>query len=186
MQRCAWATSHKIEQDYHDTEWGVPVHDDRLLFEMLCLEGAQTGLSWLTILSKRKGYQKAFSNFEVDKVARFTDRKCAKLLENEGIVRHKLKINSVVHNAKMVLKVQKEWGSFSNYIWSFTHNSVVQNNHKKTGDVPSQTPVSELMSKDMKKRGFKFVGPTVCYAFMQGIGMVNDHTIDCHRHAQLK
>ncbi len=183
--RCAWVGASELEVQYHDEEWGTPVHDDRLLFEMLTLEGAQSGLSWNTILNKRAAYQKAFKQFDAKQVAKFTPDQVDELMENAGLVRHRQKLESVVHNANVFLEIQKKWGSFDAYIWAFSHNEVIQNHWKSVDQVPSQTPISNLMSKDMKKCGFKFIGPTVCYAYMQGIGMVNDHTIDCYRYADL-
>jgi DNA-3-methyladenine glycosylase I len=184
-QRCAWVGASDLELKYHDTEWGKPVRDDRLLFEMLTLEGAQSGLSWSTILNKRAAYKKAFSDFDALKITGMRDKRRDALMNNEGLVRHKSKLDSVFHNARIFLEVQKDWGSFAEYVWSFSHNAVIQNKQQSVDGVPSKTPVSELMSKDMKKRGFKFVGPTVCYAYMQGIGMVNDHTVDCFRYKKL-
>lgn len=180
MRRCSWADASPQEQQYHDQEWGVPVHDDRLLFEFLTLEGAQAGLSWLTILNKRENYRKAFDNFEVEKIACYGKQKIAELLDNPGIVRNKLKVNSVVSNAKAFLAIQKEFGSFDQYIWQFVDGKRIQNAWASSSEVPAKTPQSDAMAKDLKKRGFKFVGSTICYAFMQATGMVNDHTTDCH------
>lgn len=181
--RCGWATgAGELDQAYHDAEWGVPLHDDTELFAFLCLEGAQAGLSWSTILKKRDAYMKAFAGFDPKKVARFDNKKVAALLQNEGIVRNRLKVASCIKNAKGVLAIQKEFGSFDTYIWSFVGGKPVQNNRKKMSEIPASTPASEAMSKALKKRGFGFVGPTICYAFMQAVGMVNDHTIDCFRH----
>ncbi len=184
MTRCDWANGSELEMAYHDKEWGVPVHDDRLLFEMLILEGAQAGLSWSTILQKRQGYKKAFDDFDVKKVARYTQKRIDKLLLNPNIVRNKLKVKATVENAKQFLKVQKEFNSFDAYIWSFVNGQPVVNQWKKMSDVPASTPESEAMSKALKKRGFKFVGPTICYAFMQGVGMVNDHLLSCFCYAK--
>jgi DNA-3-methyladenine glycosylase I len=170
---------------YHDKEWGVPVHDDRLLFEFLVLEGAQAGLSWSTILNKRDNYRKAFDNFDAQKVANYHSRKIKKLLADPGIVRNKLKIAAAVQNAKAFLAVQKEFGNFDAYIWSFVHGKPIRNKFKKMKDVPAQTLESDAMSKDLLKRGFKFAGSTICYAFMQAVGMVNDHIVDCFRHDQI-
>jgi len=170
---------------YHDKEWGVPVHDDRLLFEFLILEGAQAGLSWSTILNKRDNYRKAFDNFDAQKIAKYDSRKIKKLLADPGIVRNKLKVSAAVQNAKAFLAVQKEFGNFDAYIWSFVNNQPIRNNFKKMKDVPARTPESDAMSKDLLNRGFKFVGSTICYAFMQGVGMVNDHIADCFRHDQI-
>lgn len=168
--------------EYHDKEWGVPVYDDRLLFEMLCLEGAQAGLSWWTILQKRGNYQEAFNQFDAEKIVTYTEEKLQSLLENEGIVRNKLKIHSVVANAKAFLKIQKEYQSFSAYIWSFVDHKPIVNNWKTIQDVPVSNEISLKMSKQLKKAGFKFVGSTICYSYMQAVGMVNDHTLDCFCH----
>jgi DNA-3-methyladenine glycosylase I len=170
---------------YHDKEWGVPVHDDRLLFEFLVLEGAQAGLSWSTILNKRDNYRKAFDNFDAQKIAKYDAPKIKKLLADPGIVRNKLKIAATVQNAKAFLAVQKEFGNFDAYIWSFVNNQPIRNRFKKMKDVPARTPESDAMSKDLLKRGFKFAGSTICYAFMQAVGMVNDHIVDCFRHDQI-
>ena len=185
MKRCEWANGSALEQEYHDEEWGHPVYDNRLLFEFLILEGAQAGLSWLTILKKREGYKEAFDNFDAEKIAKYDEHKIAELLSNPKIVRNKLKVNATVGNAKSYLKIQDEFGSFSAYIWSFVGGQPIQNSWKNLAETPTSTPESDAMSKDLKKRGFKFVGTTICYAFMQAVGMVNDHTIDCYRHSQL-
>lgn len=179
--RCSWCEGNEIYIDYHDNEWGIPVHDDRELFEMLMLEGAQAGLSWITVLKKREGYRKAFDNFDAKKVAKYTDKKLEKLRENPNIIRNKLKIASARTNAKLFLELQKEFGSFDKYIWQFVGGKPIKNKFKKMTDVPATTPESDAMSKDLKKRGFKFVGSTICYAFMQACGMVNDHVVDCHK-----
>ncbi len=179
MQRCDWANGSELETKYHDEQWGVPVHDDRLLFEMLTLEGAQAGLSWSTILAKRAGYIEAFDNFEVKKIAMYSEAKIAELLLNPAIVRNKLKVNSTVTNARICLDIQEEYGSFDAYIWSFVKGKTIQNSWKKIAEVPPSTELSDAMSKAMKKRGFKFVGTTICYAFMQAVGMVNDHLVGC-------
>jgi DNA-3-methyladenine glycosylase I len=186
VKKCSWALSSAAEEHYHDLEWGVPVHDERLLFEFLILEGAQAGLSWSTILNKRDGYRLAFNNFDADMIARYDDKKINELLANSGIVRNKLKVNAAVVNAQAFLKVQQELGSFDSYIWQFVEGKQLHNAWKKAADVPSSTQTSELMSKDLKKRGFKFVGSTICYAYMQATGMVNDHLIDCYRHVEIK
>jgi DNA-3-methyladenine glycosylase I len=170
---------------YHDKEWGVPVHEDRLLFEFLILEGAQAGLSWSTILNKRENYRRAFDRFDPRKVAKYDARKVKELLGNAGIVRNRLKINATVINAKGFLAVQKEFGSFDAYIWGFTRGKVLQNAPKSPKQIPARTPESDAMSKDLLHRGFKFVGSTICYAFMQAVGIVNDHTIDCFRSSEL-
>lgn len=184
--KCAWAIKHKLEEDYHDSEWGIPVFDDRLLFESLTLESSQAGLSWYTVLKKRDNYRKAFDNFEVLKISKYNQTKINKLLLDAGIIRHKLKINATINNAKIVLDIQKEYGSFSKYIWSFTNGVPLQNNWSSTKDIPSRTELSDTMSKVLKKKGFKFIGTTICYAYMQAIGMINDHTTDCFRHNQIK
>jgi DNA-3-methyladenine glycosylase I len=171
--RCAWADTHELHAAYHDAEWGVPVHDDRLLFEMLNLEGAQAGLSWLTILKKRAGYRKAFANFDAVKVSKFTSAKQKALVKDEGIVRHPGKISAVVDNAKAMLKIKKEFGSFDKYIWSFVGGKTTKRDQAKK--------ICVVMSKDLKKRGFRFVGETTVYAFMQAVGLVNDHSPDCFR-----
>ncbi len=186
MKRCDWANSSILEQEYHDNEWGNPVYDDRLLFEFIILEGAQAGLSWVTILKKREGYREAFDNFDAKKIARYDERKIEELLANPGIVRNKLKVNAAVGNAKAFLNIQKEFGSFSKYIWDIVGGKPIQNSWKSLNEIPTSTPESDALSKDLKKQGFKFVGTTICYAFMQAVGMVNDHTIDCHRHNQLQ
>jgi len=171
--------------EYHDNEWGVPVHDDRKLFEMLILEGAQAGLSWITILKKRENYRKAFDNFDPTTIARYDARKKRQLLRNEGIVRNRLKIDAAIGNAKACLAVQREFGSFDAYIWQFVGTKPKQNHGKSLKEIPTKTSASEAMSKDLKKLGFRFVGPTICYAFMQAVGMVNDHITACYRHHQL-
>lgn len=178
-KRCAWAGDDPLYCAYHDTEWGVPVHDDQRLFEFLILEGAQAGLSWITVLRKRDNYRKAFSGFDPIKVARFDEARRERLMLNEGIIRNRLKIESTVINAKAFLKVQKEFGSFDAYIWSFVGGKPLINTWASLKDVPASTPESDAMSKDLKKRGFKFVGSTICYAFMQACGLVNDHVADC-------
>jgi DNA-3-methyladenine glycosylase I len=178
--RCSWATN-ELSIRYHDKEWGVPVHDDRTLFEFLILEGAQAGLSWNTILNKRENYRRAFDGFDPKKVARYEQRKITKL-GDAGIVRNKLKIAAAVQNAKAFLKVQEEFGSFDRYIWQFVGGKPKVNHWESLGKVPARTPESDAMSKDLLRRGFKFVGSTICYAFMQAVGMVNDHAIDCFRY----
>ena len=180
MKRCGWATN-ELSIAYHDAEWGVPLHDDRGLFEFLILEGAQAGLSWDTILRKRENYRKAFDNFDPAKVARYTEAKCAKLLLDEGIIRNRLKIASAVSNARAFLKVQKEFGSFDKYIWDFVGGKPVVNKLKSMSEVRAKTDISDALSKDLKKRGFNFVGSTIMYAFMQATGMVNDHLTACFR-----
>lgn len=179
MNRCGWVNQDPLYLDYHDKEWGVPVYDDRLLFEYLNLEGAQAGLSWYTILKKRENYRKAFDNFEPAKIVTYDEKKIEELLHNAGIVRNKLKINAVITNAKAFLRVVDEFGSFHEYIWSFVDGKPIQNHFKEMKDVPASTEISDKLSKDLKKRGFKFVGSTICYAFMQAVGMVNDHVVSC-------
>lgn len=185
ITRCKWAGEDPLYCDYHDNEWGVPLHDDKMLFEFLILEGAQAGLSWITILRKRENYRKAFDNFDPNVVVNYIPEKVDELLQNEGIIRNKLKINSAIKNAEAFLEVQGEFGSFDKYIWSFTNGKTIQNSWVNISEVPALTPESEAMSKDLKKRGFKFVGPTICYAFMQATGMVNDHTTDCFRYKKV-
>lgn len=183
--RCGWVNDDPLVIEYHDKEWGVPVHDDRLLFEFLILEGAQAGLSWVTILRKRENYHRAFDNFVPAKVARYDDKKVKELLSDPGIVRNRRKIEAAIQNARALLDIQKEFGSFDSYIWKFVGGRPVQNGRKELAEIPAVTPESKLMSKDLVKRGFKFVGPSICYAFMQAVGMVNDHTIDCFRYSLL-
>jgi len=183
--RCDWCTGSEIEMDYHDNEWGVPLHDDQRLFEFLILEGAQAGLSWLTILKKRDHYLKVFDQFDPRLVAAYSDQKIEQLLQDAGIVRNRLKVSSAVSNAQRFLEVQQEFGSFEHYIWQFTDTKVIQNQWPSMKHIPSNTRESDAMSKDLKKRGFRFVGTTICYAFMQATGMVNDHVIDCYRHTEL-
>lgn len=184
--RCAWSESSEIYQAYHDQEWGVPLHEERALFEFLTLEGAQAGLSWITILKKRESYREAFDNFEVERVARYDERKIEALMQNAGIVRNRLKVQSTVLNAQKYLAVQEEFGSFDQFIWRFVDGRPVQNHRASLSNVPASTAVSDAMSKELKRRGFKFVGSTICYAFMQATGMVNDHATDCFRYKQLK
>lgn len=180
--RCGWSTNDPLYISYHDEEWGVPVHDDRKLFEMLILEGAQAGLSWITILRKRENYRKAFNNFDAKKIIKYDSAKVKSLLANEGIVRNRVKIAATIQNAKCFLEVQKEFGSFDKYIWQFVDGKPLKNNWRSLKEIPAKTSESDAMSKDLKKRGFKFVGSTICYAFMQAVGMVNDHTVDCFRY----
>ncbi len=182
--RCSWCGTEPLYVSYHDKEWGVPSHDDQHLFEMLILEGAQAGLSWSTILKKRENYRKAFDNFDVKKVAKYDSKKVKALLNDAGIVRNKLKINSTIQNAKAFLEIQKEFGSFDKYIWQFAKQK--QNSIKGMKDLKPKTLESDAMSKDLLKRGFKFVGSTICYAFMQAVGMVNDHFVSCYRYKELK
>jgi DNA-3-methyladenine glycosylase I len=183
VTRCKWAEGVSLDYiEYHDKEWGVPVFDDRVQFEFLLLEGAQAGLSWSTILNKREGYRKAFADFDAVKVARFTQKRIDKLLLDPGIVRNRLKVQSAVSNAKAFLAVQKEFGSFSSYIWEFVGGKPIQNEFRKDSDIPATSPESDALSKDLKKRGFKFVGSTIMYAHMQATGLVNDHVVSCFRH----
>ncbi len=184
--RCWWCGDDELYRQYHDEEWGVPVHDDRLLFEFLCLEGAQAGLSWITILRKRDNYRRAFDNFDADKIARYGETKIANLLEDTGIVRNRLKVNGFVKNARAYLELCEQVSTLDQYLWDFVDGKPLQNNWKKSAQVPANTAVSDTMSKDLKKRGFTFVGSTICYAFMQAAGLVNDHTVDCFRHRELK
>lgn len=186
MERCAWANKSPLDTQYHDEEWGVPLHDDRLLFEFLILEGAQAGLSWATILAKRENYRRAFLNFEVGKVAKFDAAKVDALMLDAGIVRNRLKITSAIKNAHAFIAVQKEFGSFDQYIWAFVQGTPIQNNWPSFADIPAKTARSDAMCKDLKKRGFTFVGSTICYAFMQATGMVNDHPVTCPRHVVVK
>ncbi len=182
--RCPWPSTELYVQ-YHDQEWGVPIHDDRLLFEYLILEGAQAGLSWRTVLNKRENYRAAFDNFEAAKIARYNDKKIAQLLANECIIRNRLKINATIQNAKSFLQVQEEFGSFDKYLWRFVDGHPVINRRRSMAEVPARTAISDAMSKDLLKRGFKFVGSTICYAKMQAVGMVNDHLVTCFRHQEL-
>ena len=184
-QRCSWPGDDPLYLSYHDEEWGVPEHDDGKLFELLLLEGAQAGLSWITILRKRENYRAAFDQFDPVAIASYDEAKIQELLANEGIVRNKLKVNAAVSNAKAFLEVQDEFGSFDSYIWGFVDGQPKLNRFNSLSDIPAQTPESEAMSKDLKKRGFKFVGPTICYAFMQAAGMVNDHEVGCFRYPEV-
>ena len=185
-KRCQWCGDNPLYLAYHDEEWGVPVRDDRLLFEFLVLEGAQAGLSWLTILKKRQNYRRAFDNFDCRRVARYTEDDVARLRADAGIVRNRLKIESAVNNARGVIDLQHQYGSFSAYLWEWVDNAPLQNSWHHLAEVPARTPLSDALSKDMKKRGFTFFGSTICYAFMQAVGMVNDHTTDCFRHAEIR
>jgi len=184
VHRCNWPTS-DLAVRYHDEEWGVPVHDDRLLFEFLVLEGAQAGLSWETILRKRQNYRVAFDNFNAGLIARYDERKVEELLNNLGIIRNRLKVTSAIQNARAFLAVQKEFDSFDSYIWQFVDGKPRVNSWRSDGEIPARTPESDAMSKDLKRRGFKFAGSTICYAFMQAVGMVNDHVVGCFRHDQI-
>ena len=184
-KRCAWVSDDPLYQEYHDREWGVPLHDDRRLFEMIILEGAQAGLSWITVLKKRENYRLAFSQFDAQKIARYDARKKRTLMNNAGIIRNRLKIDATIGNARSFLKVVEEHGSFSDYLWEFVDGRPIVNRWRKLSDVPVSTPISDALSKALKSRGFKFVGTTICYSFMQAVGMVNDHTRDCFRHSQV-
>ena len=186
MKRCGWVSDDPLYAAYHDEEWGVPVHDDRVLFEFLLLEGAQAGLSWSTILHKREGYRKAFSGFDPRRVAGYDRRKVERLLADPGIVRNRLKVASAVANASAFLAVQEEFGSFNAYVWRFVDGGPIRNRWRRLRDVPASTRESETLSRDLKKRGFRFVGATICYAFMQATGMVNDHLTDCFRHSEIR
>lgn len=183
--RCTWCLSSELYIHYHDEEWGVPIHEDQQLFEMLCLEGAQAGLSWITVLNKRAHYRKVFDGFDANKIARYSEAKRAKLLADPGIIRNKLKINAFITNAQKYLEVKNEFDSFDQYIWQFVDHQPIINKFSSRKAVPASTIHSDAMAKDLKKRGFKFVGTTICYAFMQASGMVNDHTTDCFRHKEL-
>lgn len=183
--RCAWCGSDPLYVRYHDEEWGVPVHDDRKLFEFIVLEGAQAGLSWITILRRREGYRRAFADFDPAKVAEFGEGDVQRLLGDEGIIRNRAKVRSTISNAQAFLRVQEEFGSFDNYIWRFVNGEPIVNHFETMGDIPASTDLSDLISKDLKKRGFSFVGTTIVYAHMQATGMVNDHVISCFRHAEL-
>jgi DNA-3-methyladenine glycosylase I len=184
-QRCAWPKN-ELSIAYHDKEWGVPVHDDRIWFEFLVLDAAQAGLSWDIVLKKREAYRKAFDNFDVNKIAKYNQRKIESLMKDAGIIRNRLKIESAVTNARVFLAVQEEFGSFDEYIWQFVGGKTIKNKLKAQGEILSSSPESDAMSKALKKRGFKFVGTTICYAFMQAGGMVNDHLVDCFRYKQIK
>ncbi|MEY3002822.1 MAG: DNA-3-methyladenine glycosylase [Pseudomonadota bacterium] len=186
QQRCSWCQSDPLYIQYHDEAWGVPVHEDRVLFEMLTLEGAQAGLSWLTVLKKQRNYRNAFDHFDIEAVSKYTEDKINHLMIDSGIVRNKLKVESVIKNAKGILQIQKEFGSFDRFIWNFVDGNALQNKWRTLQEVPSQTEISKKMSKALKNYGFNFVGPTICYAFMQAIGMVNDHFITCFRHKEIE
>jgi DNA-3-methyladenine glycosylase I len=185
IKRCEWAGSDPLYQEYHDTEWGVPLFDDRRLFEFLILEGAQAGLSWSTILRKRENYRKAFDNFDAAKIAQYQKTKINELLADPGIIRNRLKINATVQNGRAFLEIQKEYGSFRDYIWQFTGGKPIVNSWKSLKEIPAKTAESDAMSKDLKKHGFSFVGSTICYAFMQAVGMVNDHVVNCFRYDEI-
>lgn len=183
-KRCEWGNQSVLYQQYHDEEWGVPLHDDTRLFKFLILEGAQAGLSWETILKKREGYREAFDQFDAEKIAKYSDDKIESLLQNPNIIRNRLKVKSAVLNAQLFLEVQKEYGSFDTYIWQFIGGKTIQNRFKKMSELPANTLESDAMSKNLKKRGFKFIGTTICYAFMQATGMVNDHVVSCFRYKE--
>ncbi len=178
--RCSWASSDPLYIDYHDNEWGVPIHDERLLFEFICLEGQQAGLSWITVLKKRENYRRAFKNFEPAKVARMKDQTIEKLLNDTGLIRNRLKLFAIRENAKCFLDIQDQYGSFDKYIWSFVDGKPIMNSWQSLKQVPTRTPISDAMAKDLKKKGLKFVGTTICYAFMQAAGLVNDHVKECY------
>ena len=184
--RCGWPGKDSLMIEYHDEEWGIIVHDDRKLFELLILEGAQAGLSWRTVLIRMDSYRKAFDNFDAQKISRYVQKDINRLLSNPGIIRNRLKINAAIINAQKFLKIQKEFGSFDRYIWSFVNHKTIVGKFKSWKNIPATTKESDAMSKDLKERGFKFVGSTICYAFMQAVGMVNDHTIDCFRYNNIK
>ncbi|UYP46059.1 hypothetical protein NEF87_002344 [Candidatus Lokiarchaeum ossiferum] len=184
-KRC-WGTKNDLMGQYHDNEWGIPLHDEKALFELLILEGAQAGLSWSTILNKRESYRQAFDHFDYKKIAKYSQKKIEELLHNPGIIRNKLKVKAAITNAKIFTKIQEEFGSFDKYIWSYVNGTPIQNNLESFSEMPAKTELSEQISKDMKKKGFKFVGPTIIYSFMQAIGMVNDHLTYCYRHQELK
>jgi DNA-3-methyladenine glycosylase I len=184
-KRCSWGAIDPLLIEYHDTEWGVPAHDDKRLYEFLVLEAAQAGLSWRTILSKRENYRKAFANFDPSKVAQFTQRDIKRLLADPGIVRNKLKVSAAIIDAQQVLEIQKQFGSFDRYVWQFVDGKPIRNQFRSVSEIPTTTKESDAMSKDLKKRGFKFVGSTICYAFMQAVGLVNDHVVDCFRYYQV-
>ena len=184
--RCEWSGNNPLYIAYHDEEWGVPAHDDRHLFEMLLLEGAQAGLSWLTILKKRENYRKAFHSFDPEKVAAYSERDVQRLLSDSGIVRNRLKIEAAIKNARGIRKIQEEYGTLAVFLWRYVDGTPRQNNWKSMAELPTRPPQSDAMSTDLKRRGFNFVGPTICYSFMQAIGMVNDHVVDCFRHAEVK
>lgn len=185
VNRCSWANYNDAMKEYHDKEWGTPVHDDQLLFEFLVLEGAQAGLSWNTILQKRENFRKAFDKFDYNKIVKYNEQKVEDLLNNKGIIRNRLKIEAVIANASAYIEVQKEFDTFDKYIWQFVNNKPRINKFKTLEELPAKTEQSEQMSKDLKKRGFKFIGPTICYAFMQAVGMVNDHVQDCFRYEEI-
>jgi DNA-3-methyladenine glycosylase I len=185
LNRCAWGNASPLMREYHDKEWAVPVHGDRKLFEFLILEGAQAGLNWQTVLKKRENYREALDGFDPVKISAYTSRDIERLLSNRGIIRNRLKIQAAVVNAQMFLRVQHEFGSFDKYLWPFVNGRPIKNNFRSPAELPARTKESDVLSKDLSKRGFKFVGSTICYAFMQAVGLVNDHTIDCFRHEEI-
>lgn len=185
MEKCNWAVSHPILEKYHDEEWGIPIHDDQKLFEFLCLESAQAGLSWLTVLKKREAYKKAFDDFDYFKISKYSDSKIQELMLNPGIIRNRLKILAFINNAAKFMEIQKEIGSFNEYIWRFVNHKPIQSNYVNQSDIPASTELSDKISKDLKSRGFKFVGSTIIYAHMQATGMVNDHLVSCYRYNDL-
>lgn len=185
-KRCVWPGNHELMIEYHDTEWGVPLHDDKKLFEFLVLDAFQAGLTWRLVLEKRENFRKAFHNFNAKKIANYGEKEIARLLQDQGIIRNKAKVNCTVKNAQLFLKTQEEFGSFDKYIWQFTRHKTIQNKWLDNAQIPSRSRESDAMSVDLQKRGFKFVGSTICYAFMQAAGMVNDHLIDCFRHGELR
>lgn len=184
LERCTWCSGDDLYMDYHDNEWGVPLYDDQKLFEFLILEGAQAGLSWITVLKKRGHYREAFDGFNPEKIARYDKRKFNQLMNNEGIIRNQLKIKSAINNAQRYLEIQSNYSSFSDYLWQFVEGETIQNRFMSHADVPAKTVLSDVMAKTMKKAGFNFVGSTICYAFMQATGMVNDHLVPCYRHLE--
>lgn len=186
LKRCGWVSQDELYIDYHDREWGVPLYDDNQLFEFLILEGMQAGLSWLTILKKRTAFRHAFDEFEPEKIARYSDKKIEKLMANDGIIRNQLKIEASIKNAKAYLAIEKQYKTFSDFIWQFVDGQPIQNQWRRDQDVPTSSEISDRMSKELKKHGFSFVGTTICYAFMQAVGMVNDHTLQCFRHQHVK
>jgi DNA-3-methyladenine glycosylase I len=186
MIRCKWAGSDLLYQRYHDKEWGVPVHNDKKLFEFIILEGAQAGLSWITVLKKRQAYREAFDKFDFNKIAKYDEKKVAELLSNAGIIRNQLKIRSAIRNAKAFIEIRKEFGTFNKYIWQYVDGKPLQNNWKSMKELPATSSLSDEVSKDLKRRGFNFVGSTIVYSHMQATGMINDHTTDCFRHKEVK
>ncbi|MCD4794835.1 MAG: DNA-3-methyladenine glycosylase I [Bacteroidales bacterium] len=185
VNRCTWTNNNPFNIEYHDNEWGVPVHEDQKLFEFLVLDAFQAGLSWVTILKKRENFRKAFDDFNYKKIAKYDEKKEQELLRNEGIIRNKLKIKATITNAKAFIKVQEEFDSFNTYIWNFVNNKTIKNSYKRLEDIPATSKESDTMSKDLKKRGFKFVGSVICYAFMQAAGLVNDHEVSCFRYNEV-